>query len=51
MGTPNVQCTSKLPTAHEPVSPRSTASPAAGHSAPQAKGQALTVGAGSNRPR
>jgi len=51
MGTPNVQCTSKLPTAHEPASPRPTAPPATGHSAPQAKDQALSVTVGNSHPR
>jgi hypothetical protein len=51
MGTPNVQCTSKLPTAHEPASPRRTAPPGAGQSAPQAKDHALSVTVGISHPR
>jgi hypothetical protein len=38
MGTPNVQCTSKLPTAHEPAPPGPADRPAGGTSTPQASG-------------
>ena len=34
MGTPNVQCTSKLPTAHEPVQPKPTAALSGGQNKP-----------------
>jgi hypothetical protein len=36
MGTPNVQCTSKLPTAHEPSPPKAPTAPAPTQSTPRA---------------